>query len=137
MIKRSFLVGSLALAAVCGTPTSPCACEPQRTHLVVRGTVRTGTGVPIPSAKVYVVAAPAGTPALDPVLSAGDGVATTDAQGYYRVRVLSRFSPASPAAVRVTVVHAPADTARAGAVGASLRSERQVADTLVLDVVVP
>jgi hypothetical protein len=137
MTKRPFLVGIVALGAVCSTPTSPCACEPERTHLVVRGTVHTRGGDPRAGATVYVVAAPAGAPAADPVRSAGDGVATTDAQGEYLVRVRSDFPPAAPANVRVAVVAAPADTVRAEAAGASLRSERQVADTLVLDVVVP
>lgn len=137
MTKRPFLVGIVALAAVCGTPTSPCACESPRTHLIVQGTVRSETGSPIAGAKVSAVATPAGTPAPDPALSAGDGVVTTDAQGHYLVRVLSLFSPTPSAMVRVAVVRAPADTVRAEGAGAALRSERQVPDTLVLDVQVP
>jgi hypothetical protein len=137
MTKRPVLVGIVAFAAVCGTPTSPCACEPERTHVVVRGTVRTATGDPLPSATVYAVAAPPGAPALDPLRGPGHEAATTDAQGRYRVRLLSGFAPATPATVRVALVPAPGDTVRAEAVGASLRSEREAADTLIVDVVVP
>ena len=137
MITRPFLVGTVVLAAVCGTPTSPCACEPQRTHLVVQGAVRSGAGSLVPGARVYVVAISDGAPPSDPALSAGDGVATTDAQGHYQMRVLSPLSPTSPVTARVAVVRAPGDTVRVDATGASLRSERQVADTLVVDIVVP
>ena len=137
MAKRLLLVVTIALVAVCGTPTSPCACEPQRTHIVVYGTVRTANGAPVAGAKVFAAAAPAGAAAYDPVVVAGDGVTTTDADGDYRLRVLSVFSPTAPADVRVAVVRAPPDTIRAAAVGASLRRVDQVADSLGLNVVVP
>jgi hypothetical protein len=137
MVKRLFLVVAVALVAVCGTPTSPCACEPERTHILVYGTVRTGTGVPVPSAKVFAGAAPAEAAVYDPVFGEGHEVVTTDAQGKYRVRVLSPFAPTVPATVRVAVVDAPGDTVRSQAVGASLRSERQAADSLEVNVVVP
>lgn len=137
MTKRLFLGVTTALVAVCGTPTPPCACEPLRTHLLVYGAVRTGGGAPVATAKVFVVATSAQTAAFDPVLAAGDGVTTTDAQGRFRVRVLSHFAATAPAAVRVAVVHAPADTVRSEAIGASLRSEHQVPDSLELNVVVP
>jgi hypothetical protein len=137
MTKRLLLVGTVVLAAVCGTPTSPCACEPQRTHLVVYGLVQTATGAPVAGAKVFAAVAPEGTADVDPVVAAGDAVATTDASGKYRVRVLSLFSPTAPADVRVAVIRAPADTIRAAAVGAWLRRVDQAPDSLALNVVVP
>jgi hypothetical protein len=137
MTKRLLLVVTVALVAVCGTPTAPCACEPQRTHLVVYGAVRTAAGTPVAGAKVFAAVAPAGTPAYDPVVVAGDGVTTTDADGNYRVRVVSLFSPTAPAAVRAAVVRAPADTIRTEALGASLRRVDQTADSLALNIVVP
>ena len=137
MPKRLLLIGTVVVVAVCGTPISPCACEPLRSQLIVYGAVRTATGVAIPGAKVFAVATPVGTAAPDPVLAAGDAVATTDAEGSYRVRVMSDFPPTEPAAVRVAVVRAPVDTIRTEAVGASLRSERQTADSLELNVEVP
>ena len=137
MARRLILVATIVLVAVCGTPTSPCACEPQRTHLLVHGAVHTATGAPVVNAKVFVAAAPAGTVAPDPVLVAGDGVVTTDAAGGYRVRVLTLFSPTAPAKVRVAVIPGAVDTIRTEAVGASLRSVREPADSLALDVAVP
>lgn len=136
MATRQFLIVTVALVAVCGTPTAPCACEPERTHLIVYGAVQTSAGAAVADAKVFVIATAAGTPVPDPVLGAGEG-AVTDAQGKYRVRVLSGLSPTAPAAVHVAVVHAPADTVRSDATGASLRSERDPADSLELNVVVP
>ena len=136
MMKRILLVVPVALAAVCATPTSPCACEPLRTHLIVSGAVHTASGAPVAGATVFVAAAPEGTAALDPVV-AGEGGATTDPEGNYRVHAWSHSSPTTPAVVRVAVVRAPADTIRSEAVGASLRSEREAADSLTFNIVVP
>lgn len=137
MARRLILVAAIALVAVCGTPTAPCACEPLRTHLLVYGAVHAATGAPVVGAKVFVAAAPAGTAAYDPVVVAGDGVATTDAAGNYGVRVITAFPPTAPAMVRVAVIAGPVDTIRTEAVGASLRSVRDPADSLALNVVVP
>lgn len=137
MAKRLGLISILALAAVCGTPVSPCACEPQKTHLIVYGAVQTTAGAPVAGARVLAVALPEGATGYDPALATADAVDTTDSQGLYRVHLLSFLAPAGPAEVRLAVVHAPADTVRVDAVGASLRNQREPADSLRVDVTMP
>lgn len=137
MAKRPVLVLGAATIVFCSTPTVPCACPPTRTHLIVYGTVRTSAGAPVADARVFVTPAPAGAPSYDPILIGQPPAASTGMNGGYRIDAFSGFGPTAPALVRAASIRAPADTARAEATGASLRSERERPDSLQLDIVFP
>jgi hypothetical protein len=135
MKTRLFVIIGAASIAVCTTPVAPCACEPQRTHVVIYGTVRTAAGASMAGSPVFVVAVPLGGPVVNATELQPSG--TTATNGHYRVESISFYAPATPLTVKGAAVNVAGDTARAETVGGSLRPWGQPPDSVQLDLVFP
>jgi hypothetical protein len=137
MKKKLFLALLPVTVAVCTNPTALCGCEPQRSHLVVHGTVRTAGGAPVPAAQVFALVAPPASPATDAIAGGGGPPAITASDGSYRIDVVSLFSPATTVSVFAAAVRPPADTLRSTTPGGSLRPQTDVPDSVRVDIVFP
>jgi hypothetical protein len=135
---RLFLASGSVLVAVCSTPASPCACEPNRTHILVYGNAKNSSGTPVAGAAVFVIRPHLGAPINDPFLSPDHATATTATDGNYRIDLITLESPSSlPVVVLTAAVRAPSDTVRLPGFGGLLRPVGQRPDSVEVNFVFP
>ena len=135
---RFFVASASVLVAVCTTPVAPCACEPNRTHILVYGNAKDASGAPVVGAAVYVIRPYLGAPVTDPVLAPDHATATTATDGSYRIDLITLESPSSgPVGVLAAAVRAPSDTLRLAGAGGVLRPVGQRPDSVEVNFVFP
>lgn len=125
-----------SLVVACSTPTELCGCSIARAAVVVKGTLHTEAGEPVPGVQVNFDGVPA-TMSADPPMAL-DHPATTDAQGAFTTLAFSVFGSAEQT-IRAVVIGAPhADTLRlrTGAMGA-FREGSATLDTVRLALRIP
>ena len=135
---RLFLAFASVLLAVCSTPVAPCACEPNRTHILVYGVATDEAGAPVAGAAVFVIIPQPVAPINDPVLAPDHATATTATDGGYRIDLITLESPSSwPVGVITAAVRAPSDTVRLPGFGGVLRPVGQRPDSIEVNFVFP